>query len=156
MSVFFLFFKKGHPIICILNILSPPPKKIYFMSQMQHVKLAFYLSTKSVNVKALSIALLTICCINVFHLMCPNVRALVMIKSHKSGVKVNCSYHRRSIIRIHTDRSSRGAGDPGDWVQRLTDVDVEVWSFITLVHCLIWKDTIKGKSKSGRMLYPKK
>lgn len=30
MSVFFLFFKKGHPIICILNILSPPPQKNIF------------------------------------------------------------------------------------------------------------------------------
>lgn len=50
---------------------------------------------------------------------------------------VHESYHRRPTIRAHTDGSSRGAGDPGDGVQRLTDVDVEVWRSITLVHCLI-------------------
>lgn len=49
------------------------------------------------------------------------------------------SYHRTPIIRVHTDSSSRGAGDPRDGVQRLTDVDIEVWRSIALVQCIILK-----------------
>lgn len=62
------------------------------------------------------------------------------VRSKEMVLYLSCvheSYHRRPTIRDHTDGSSRGAGDPGDGVQRLTDVDVEVWRSITLVHCLI-------------------
>lgn len=53
-------------------------------------------------------------------------------------------YHRWSVLRVHTDGSSRGAGDVGDGVEGLTDIDVKVWSFITLVHGFICGRVISG------------
>lgn len=48
--------------------------------------------------------------------------------------RVNQFYHRRSVIGVHTDGSSRGAVDPWDGVEGLTDIDVKVWRPRTLVH----------------------
>lgn len=43
------------------------------------------------------------------------------------------SYHGRSVNRIYTDGGASWAGDPGDRIQRLTDVDVEFWRFVAWV-----------------------
>lgn len=58
------------------------------------------------------------------------------------------TYDWRPIVGVHTDGGSWGAGYPGDGVQRLADVDVEVWRSVILVHCLIWKKRIV-KRKHG-------
>jgi len=52
-------------------------------------------------------------------------------------------YHRRPVGRVCADGGSSGAGDSGDGVQRLADVDVEVWRFVTLFQGLVWRDTTK-------------
>lgn len=51
--------------------------------------------------------------------------------------RVNQFYHRRSVIRVHTDGSSRGAVDSWDGVEGLTDIDVKVWRPRTLLHSFI-------------------
>lgn len=51
--------------------------------------------------------------------------------------RVNQFYHRRSVIGVHANGSSRGAVDPWDGVEGLTDTDVKVWRFRTLVHGFI-------------------
>lgn len=48
--------------------------------------------------------------------------------------RVNQLYHRRSVIGVHADGSSRGAVDPWDGVEGLTDIDEKVWGSRTLVH----------------------
>lgn len=50
------------------------------------------------------------------------------------------TYNRRSVVRVHADGGSSGAGDPGDGVERLTDVDVEVGRFATLVHSAVCEE----------------
>lgn len=63
-----------------------------------------------------------------------------MTDSHR----VTLLYHRCSVIRVHTDGGSRGASDPGDGVEGLTDVDVKVWGLVALVHSFICGGVVSG------------
>lgn len=80
-----------------------------------------------------------------------------MVKTNEDKVqqtdhRVTLFYHRWSVIRVHTDGSSRGATDAGDGVEGLTDIDVKVWRFITLVHGFICGGVISsGVNKWGQL-----
>lgn len=69
-----------------------------------------------------------------FHSKVCTCHVTVRSKVSRPSDCVHESYHRRERIWVHADGGPRGADDPGDGVQRLTDVDVEVWRAITLFH----------------------
>lgn len=66
--------------------------------------------------------------------------------------RVNQFYHGRAVIGVHTDGSSRGAGDPWDGVEGLTDIDVKVWRPRTLFHGFVRGGVITSGVDQRRQL----